>query len=122
MSEQELKDREAEGFRVLRKRHIEAYLFDDEILQELCAKFGQASKWPALKAAKEVDIAASVANGHPPDDIKSASGRITVSCHKHLQLTNAGKTSRAFMRDTLAPLVTADTAMYRKLRSVIFGV
>jgi predicted ATPase len=120
MSEQELRDRETEGFRVLRKRHIEAYLFDDEILQELCAKFGQASKWPELHAAKLADIAASVANSHPTDDIKSASGRITVSCHKHLQLTNAGKTSRAFMRDALAPLVTPDTGIYRELRSVIF--
>ena len=121
MSEQELQDREAEGFRVLRKRHVEAYLFDDEILQALCAKFGQASRWSDLHAAKLADIAASVANGHPPDDMKSASGRITVSCHRLLQLTNAGKTSRAFMRDTLAPLVTPDTAVYRELRSLIFG-
>jgi len=120
MSDQERKDREAEGFRVLRKRHIEAYLFDDEILQDLCAKFGQATNWPALKAAKEADIAASVANGHPIDDLKSASGRITLSCHKLLHLTNAGKASKAFMRDTLAPLVTGDTAVYRELRSVIF--
>jgi energy-coupling factor transporter ATP-binding protein EcfA2 len=121
MSEQERTYREAEGFRVLRKRHIEAYLFDDEILQALCAKVGQADKWPILNEAKVSDIAASVANGHPPDDIKSAAGRITVSCHKILQLTNAGKTSRAFMRDTLAPLVTADTATYRELRLVVFG-
>jgi predicted ATPase len=121
MSDQEVKDHEARGFRVLRKRHIEAYLFDDEILQNLCAKLDQAGTWTALKAAKEADILESIANGHPVDDVKSASGRITVSCHKHLRLTNAGKTSRAFMRDTLAPLVAADTAVYRDLRSVIFG-
>jgi RecF/RecN/SMC N terminal domain len=122
MSEQEIKDREAEGFRVLRKRHIEAYLFDDEVLQALCGKVGQADKWPALKAAKEADIQASISNSHPHDDIKSASGRITQSCRKHLQLTNAGKSSKAFMRDTLAPLITAHTAVYCELRSVIFDL
>jgi hypothetical protein len=38
-----------------------------------------------------------------------------------LQLQNAGKTSRAFMRDTLALLIVPNTPVYEELRSTIFS-
>jgi hypothetical protein len=120
MSEPEIAEHEANGYRVLRRRHLEAYLFDDDVLRRLCHASGQPEKAEMLLAAKHEAIEAAVANGHAPDDIKKASGRICVACRKILQLQNSGKTSKAFMRDTLAPLIVPNEAVYEELRSTIF--
>jgi hypothetical protein len=121
MSEPEIAEHENKGYRVLRRRHLEAYLFDDDVLRDLCRVSGQAEKTDALLAAKQEAIEAAVTNGHARDDIKKASGRISEACRRVLQLQNAGKTSRAFMRDTLAPLIVPNTTVYEELRSIIFA-
>jgi hypothetical protein len=121
MSEAEIAEHEAGGYRVLRQRHLEAYLFDDDVLRRLCDASGQPEKTDELLAAKQAALEASVANGHAQDDIKKASGRICDACRRILQLQNAGKASRAVMRDTLAPLIVPNTAIYEELRSIIFG-
>jgi hypothetical protein len=121
MSEPEIAEHENKGYRVLRRRHLEAYLFDDDVLRRLCRVFGQAEKTDALLAAKQEAIEAAVTNGHARDDIKKASGRISEACRRVLQLQNAGRTSRAFMRDTLAPLIVPNTTVYEELRLIIFA-
>lgn len=121
MSDQEIADHEIDGCRVLRRRQIESYLFDDEILIALCTAYGQPKKIPEILQAKRAAIEAAVAQGHRNDDIKKAAGRITEACRKILNLQQAGKKSAAFMRDTLAPLVTPETTVYRELKSAIFG-
>jgi hypothetical protein len=94
---------------------------DDDVLRRLCHASGQPEKTDMLLAAKQAAIEAAVASGHARDDIKKASGRICVACRRILQLQNAGKTSTAFMRDTLAPLIVPNTAVYEELYSTIFG-
>ncbi len=121
MSEQEVNDHETKGYRVLRRRQIESYLFDDEILAELCDETGGATLKKQVFQAKADAIAQAVKNGHDSDDIKKARGRITEAVTKILSLKNAGKSSAAFMRDTLAPLVTPDTQVYKELKAAIFG-
>jgi predicted ATPase len=121
MSEQEVKDHEKKGYRVLRRRHIESYLLDDEILEALCVSVGGATLKPQVLKAKVDAIAEATKNGHDPDDIKKARGRIAEAIKKILSLKNAGKSSSAFMRDTLAPLVTPDTKVYKELKAAIFG-
>jgi putative AbiEii toxin of type IV toxin-antitoxin system len=121
MSEQEVKDHEKGGYRVLRRRQIESYLLDDEILVALCASAGGATLISQVLKAKAHAVAEAVKNGHDPDDIKKARGRIAEAVKKILSLKNAGKSSAAFMRDTLAPLVTPDTKVYKDLKAAIFG-
>jgi predicted ATPase len=121
MSESEVKDHEAKGYRVLRRRQIESYLFDDEILGELCDKVGSAAQKNQVLQAKADAIAQAVTSGHASDDIKKARGRITEAVTRILSLKNAGKSSAAFMRDTLAPLITPNTKVYKELKTAIFG-
>jgi hypothetical protein len=121
MSDAEIKEHEAKGCRVLRRRQIESYLLDDEVLMVLCDKYGGATKRKEVLAAKAAAIAQAVQNGHAADDIKKARGTITAACIKILQLKDVGKKSGAFMRDTLAPLITRDTKVYNELKIAIFG-
>lgn len=120
-SSQEIADLQREGVRVLSKRHLEAYLMDDQILSRLCVRASQPDKEVLVLAAKAQAIADSVGRGNAPDDIKSASGQIYVETKKILQLSQCGNTVNAFLRDTLAPLVVQDTNIYVQLKHDIFG-
>jgi hypothetical protein len=108
--------------RVLRRRHLEAYLLDDEVIARLCDFLGQSQAIPELLQAKRSALDESVRRGNPTDDLKSAAGSICNSLKKTLQLTQCGSNTHFFMRDTLAPLITPDTAVYKELRKDIFGV
>jgi hypothetical protein len=120
MSDVERNKKIASGYRVLRRRHIESYIFDDTVLEALCDASGQSDRKAELLAAKAAGIKAAIDNGHPSDHLKAASGRISDACRRILKLRNAGSTTGAFMRDTLAPLVLPGTAIYAELRAEIF--
>jgi hypothetical protein len=49
------------------------------------------------------------------DDVKSAAGEMVNGLRRLLQIRNGGSTTHTFLRDTMAPLVTADTATYQSL-------
>jgi hypothetical protein len=70
--------------------------------------------------AKNQAIQDSIGRGHPSDDIKSASGNIFVELKRILGLTQCGNNKCAFIRDTMTPLVTEDTAVYQELENEIF--
>ena len=113
---------EADGVRVLGRRHIESYLLDDEVLQALCVSVGQPDKLGQVLAIKTEEIAASVnARGNDADDIKSAAGAIYVRVRKALALSGSGSTWSAFARGKLAPLVKPGMTTYDELRRDIFG-
>lgn len=122
LTPQEVAVIEAGGTRVLGRRHIESYLYDDEVLTALCAAQGQPHKEAEVLAAKQRVIADRVVGGVDPDDIKSCAGQIHVEIRKLLQITNGGSDQRAFARDLLAPLVTPDMSVYRELDEAIFGI
>ena len=63
----------------------------------------------------------STARGNAADDIKSASGEIYVELKRILNMTKCGNTKDAFFRDTLAPLITEDTSVYKELEREIFS-
>ena len=58
---------------------------------------------------------------HATDDLKPAAQAVHHAARSQLRLTRSGESKHAFMRDVLAPLVTADTPEYEKLRGDIFG-
>lgn len=99
-----------------RRRHLESYLYDDEILEALCITKGHPAVAPDLIGDKVAAIAASVGRGHPPDVVKSASGEIYNAAKRRLSLVGVGNNASAFMRSTLAPLVTNSTVVCRELR------
>lgn len=115
-------DYKQQGITVLSRRHIEAYLFDDEVLTKLCASVGNSAVTPTVLTAKAAAVADSVARGNPPDDIKSAAGKIYTETKRILGLTQAGNDRHAFARNTLAPLIKPGMTVYATLKQDIFGL
>lgn len=119
-SDEEVEELKGKGIRVLNKRHIECYLLDDEIITKLCRIQGKEDKTEECLAAKSQAVAESVGRGNPGDDIKSASGKIYTELKRVLSLTKCGNTQDAFFRDTIAPLITEETQVYKNLEKEIF--
>jgi predicted ATPase len=119
-STDEISDLQKEGVRVLTKRHIEAYLMDDEVLSSLCESLGHSDKTKEILEAKLEAITNSTQRGNATDDVKSASGELYVQIRRILQVTQLGNTVDAFLRDTLAELVVPGTAVYTQLKGDIF--
>jgi len=117
----EISDLQSKGVRVLTRRHLEAYLLDDEVLSSLCCTTGNQDKVDEVLAAKQKAMQASQARGNAPDDVKSAAGEIHNKVKRILKLTKCGNTSRAFLRDTIAPLMAPGLRVYAELRKDIFG-
>ncbi len=109
------------GIKVLTRRYLEAYLFDDEILTNLCVQAGFAEKAADLLAAKTKAMAESVGRGNPADDVKSATPNIHVDAKRLLNLTQSGSNVEAFALEFLVPLLTPGTKAYEVLKKDIFG-
>jgi ABC-type cobalamin/Fe3+-siderophores transport system ATPase subunit len=120
-SDTEVSELKSQSVRVLTRRHIESYLFDDEVLVELAATASQPQNAQNLLDAKREAISNSIARGNLPDDLKSASGEIFNTAKTILKLTNPGNSKDAFKRDTLAPLLRNCSATYLALKNDIFG-
>lgn len=111
-----------EGISVLSLRHLEAYLYDDEVLTALCISEGKPEKAADLIAAKNVAINNVISQNHPADDIKKAAGAIYVEAKRILSLTQVGNDAPAFARNTLSKLIKPGMTIYEKLRMDVFGV
>lgn len=119
-SEEEVEELKLRGVKVLSKRHLESYLLDDEIIKKLCDINNAPEKIQECLDAKKVALNKSNDRGNDIDDIKSASGHIYISLKKILSLQKCGNTNISFLRDTIAPLVTENTAIYKLLEKDIF--
>lgn len=93
------------GVRVLTRRHIEAYLLDDEVIGALCFANDHPERVEDALAIKTEELAASVERNNDTDDLKSPAGSIYTRLRRLLLLTSAGSDWNAFARDTLAPLI-----------------
>ncbi len=109
-----------DGIRVLSKRNLESYLFDDEVLRAFAESVGKADKAQELLTRKESIRTARTGNAQ--DDLKPASGQIYVACKEILGLTQHGNTTEEFMQETLAPLIKPGLSVYDELKRDIFGV
>ena len=107
------------GVRVLSRRNLESYLFDDKVLRILAVSVDKAEKVDKLLAEKKSILAGRT--GDAPDDLKPASGDIYNACKDLLGLTNPGNNAKTFMRDTLAPLIKSGMVVYNELKRDIFG-
>jgi len=120
-SETEITELNTQGVNVSKRRHLESYLYDDEILEKLCNSLEKTELLQACLDIKNKAIADSIARGNPKDDLKSPSGQIFTEIKKILPLTQAGNTAKVFERDTLAPLVKEDTLVYQELETEMFN-
>src|SRR5690606_4891226 len=101
------------GVKTSARRHIECYLLDDELIKKLCSVTGKEEFMDQCLQAKALAIQESVGRGNPKDDMKSASGRIFTELKRILGLTQCGNNKCAFLRDTMAALVTQETQVYQ---------
>ena len=122
LTPEEIRTKHAEGVRVMAAyRNIESILLSDGVLCEaLRRSLGKSERFEAIRMARD-DALARGADQHATDDLKPAAQAVHQAARTVLQLPRAGETKHAFMRDLLAPLVSANTPEYEKLRGDIFG-
>ena len=118
-SPEEVAELREDGIRVLSRRNLESYLFDDEVLRALAIPVDKEDETETLLARKESIRAARPDDA--PDDLKPASGEIYVACKKVLDLADPGNDAKTFMRFTLAPLVKPGMKVYDELRYDVLG-
>ncbi len=119
-SDKEVSELNENGIKLLKKRHLESYLLDDSIIKKLCETKEKPEKYEECLAKKREAIEESVTRGNPKDDIKSASGDIYKALIQTLGLTQCGNKTDTFLRDTIAPLITEETCIYKQLEKEIF--
>lgn len=107
-----------EGIRVLSRRNLESYLYDDEVIKAIAESVGQPDKISDLLQAKRE---ACESTDGAPDDLKRAAGRIYIACKRILRLTQCGNDVSEFARQTLAPLIKPGMTVYDALKQDIFG-
>jgi hypothetical protein len=120
-SEEQVDELQESGVRVLRYRHIERYLLDAEVLDALCERFGHPESKDDVRNALSDALADSVARGNAQDDYKRAAPHWIATARRTLGITGGGSTTEAFLRDTVAPLITPDMAIYAALQEDVFG-
>lgn len=119
-SPEEIKDLEQTGVRVLSRRHIEAFLLDDDVLKKWCVSVGKPEKESEILSIKKQAIKDSVNRGNAPDDYKSAANDICIKGKKALGIVGCGNSGDMIMRDTLSKLITSDMDIYQELEKSIF--
>ena len=87
------------GVRVLSRRNLESYLFDNEVLKALAASVEKADETEELLTKKESICAARI--GDAKDDLKPASGEIYVACKNYWASPNAGTRQKSLCKKRL---------------------
>ena len=120
-SPREIQDLKEKGIKVLKKRNLESYVLDDEVIKKLCDSVGKSEEYAECIREKHEAVEASRARGNAPDDYKSARGDIYNTLKRRLELTKCGNNADTFIRDTLSSLITTDMNVYHNLEMEIFG-
>ena len=111
----------AVGVRILRRRNIESYLLDNEILEKLCVEHGHPELAKDLQKVRDDAIAGATERGKMADDYKQTRQAVHRFARTKLRITQSGSTTDEFLRAFVAPLITPDTAVYQELYSDIFA-
>lgn len=120
-SSKEVSDLASKGIKVLKERNLESYLLDDAVLKKLCDSVGKPEKYDECLREKNEALTVSIGRGNAADDYKSARGDIYNALKKCLTLVKCGNNADTFIRDTLAPLITPDMNVFKKLETEVFG-
>lgn len=120
-SSEEISDLNQKGIKVLSRRHLEAFLLDDDVLKKWCVSVGKPEKEAELLTIKRQAMKDSANRGNALDDYKSASNDICTKGKKALGITCCGNSGDMIMRDTLSKLITTDMEVYQELERDIFS-
>ena len=120
-TDKEIEDLRLKNIKVLKRRNLESYLLDKSVIQKLCEINNKSDLFEECMSDIENVIQNSIAQNNPPDDYKSVRGFIFNILKGRLQLTHPGSNADAFIRDTLAPLISADMDVYKELENEIFN-
>lgn len=120
-SPEQVTDLNNKGIRVLSRRNIEAYLYDDEVLLALYERHDRGGDVAGAIDKRAASLADSILRGNPSDDLKSASGDLIQFLKRDLNLTGCGSDPASFARAVLVPLIKPEMAVYNVLRADIFG-
>lgn len=112
---------QAQGVRVLTRRHIESYLLDDDVLTRLCERLGDAALAQQLLAGKATALQNSINANGAADDFKRIAGDVYIAAKLAFPGHKLGSDKRAFMKGFCAPVITPGTAVYAQLRHDVFG-
>ena len=97
-------------------RNIESLLLSDGVLCALCKEHGKSDRFNAIRESREK------ATSGASDDFKPAAQAVHHSARTELGLSPGGETSRAFLRDFLAPLMRQGMPEYEQLKTVCFDL
>ena len=111
-----------DGVYSLSFRHLESYLYDEEVLAALYLQKGRILEFTTLQDARGRAISDSTARGNPVDDVKSAAPTISAFVKNHLVMTASGNDQMAFARNVLAPLIKPGMQIYARLKKDVFDL
>lgn len=123
-SDQEVEDLAKSDVQVLSRRDLENYLWDDDVLGQLCRQLNVPEKVQAIIEEKARLLRESVARGKPGNDIKAISGGLYTFTKNQLRTElpqGCGNTPEAFAITTLAPLVKQTPATYKELADIVLA-
>jgi predicted ATPase len=110
---------EQSGDIVLAQRNIESYLLAEDVIEALVLRENKAVLLPAALQLRAKAISDSVSRGNASDDWKCAAGDAYTGLKRLLGLQRCGNSSDAFLKDTLAPLVTKSMKTYLSLKAAV---
>ena len=120
LTPEDIKDKRAQGVSVMSAyRNIESMLLSDGVLSRLCNNLDKSDRFDAMRTARDNALGRS-SGQHATDDFKPAAQAVYHAARTQLMLPRAGESRQSFMRDVLAPLITADTPEYQNLKRDIF--
>jgi len=110
-----------EDIHVLSRRDIENFLWDDEVLAELCKLHGKPEKIEEIKQKKQQQLQTLPSRGKPSDDVKAITDSLYIEIKKLLGLTGGGNSAEAFSIEHLAPLIKPGMDVYKELASTVLA-
>jgi hypothetical protein len=116
----EIAELAAKGTRVLGRRDLESYLWDDEVLAALCQQEGKPGEVAGLIQEKARLLAALHGSTMPVDDIKAITGTLYNEVKRRLHLVGRGNNAVEFAKHTLAPLLKPSMVVYAELKAAVF--
>lgn len=123
-SQVEIENLQATGIHVLSRRDLESYLWDDEIIRELCNNLNVPERAAEIIEAKKRFLAESAKRGNSDDDIKAIAPTLYTYTRDLLRADlhkGFGNDSEAFAIATLAPLFKPTLDAYKELKSVVLA-
>lgn len=121
LSDQEVagRQREKPNLIVLKRRNLECYLWENEVLSSFLAKSGQSDKFEEVLQALDAALLEAERDGIAKGDCAAASGRMFKAIKGVLKDRSIGGTSDTFMKNHLAPHVLPGMACYEELKRTI---